>query len=366
MNIILIYFLPAIFLLGIITSYEDIKEGKIRNKWTLSALIYAFVVYLVLIISYYSKGTLRVPYLVELCTSIIFAMIIGFGMWLGNLWTPGDAKLFMAYTALIPLSVYGFGYVKYFPAITLLINTFVPIFIFFFLLLVFKTNLEQKKEALKPLLAPKNLINSVFSLFAIFWFIELMFPAIGIEPNYFSQMIVSIAIFSILQKTLKEKTLGVAIVISSIRLIVDKSVYNLLFFEKIFGLFFFWIVFKGAIINLGQMTFSKETRIEELKPKLIPAEVIYEDNKRYFKEGQEHQMVSTKRKDFLGLSYSGLTRGDIEKLKQLKKERKLKFTTLKIKQTMPFAPFMLFGVLLTILSKGNFIIWVSLVIAKFL
>ena len=31
------WFLPMILFLGIVTSYEDIKFGKIRNKWVISA-----------------------------------------------------------------------------------------------------------------------------------------------------------------------------------------------------------------------------------------------------------------------------------------------------------------------------------------
>ena len=35
------WFLPMILLLGIVTSYEDIKFGKIRNKWIILALAYS-------------------------------------------------------------------------------------------------------------------------------------------------------------------------------------------------------------------------------------------------------------------------------------------------------------------------------------
>ena len=41
MNSIIFYFLPGILVLGIITSIEDIKSGKIRNKWIIWAFIYS-------------------------------------------------------------------------------------------------------------------------------------------------------------------------------------------------------------------------------------------------------------------------------------------------------------------------------------
>ena len=43
-NIIDTYMLPALFLVGIATSVEDIKLGKVRNKWILIGLIYGLTV----------------------------------------------------------------------------------------------------------------------------------------------------------------------------------------------------------------------------------------------------------------------------------------------------------------------------------
>ena len=50
-------FLPAILFLGATTSYEDIKHGKIRNKWIISAIVYAAIVYILEIaLSYFSEN----------------------------------------------------------------------------------------------------------------------------------------------------------------------------------------------------------------------------------------------------------------------------------------------------------------------
>lgn len=34
------WFLPMVLFLGIITSYEDIHSGKIRNKWIIAGFVY--------------------------------------------------------------------------------------------------------------------------------------------------------------------------------------------------------------------------------------------------------------------------------------------------------------------------------------
>ena len=76
------------------------------------------------------KGiSIRTGYFNELILSVFFALFAGFIMWYVGLWTAGDAKLFVAYTAIVPLSVYNYGYIKYFPSMTILINTFVHVFI---------------------------------------------------------------------------------------------------------------------------------------------------------------------------------------------------------------------------------------------
>ena len=95
----IIYFLPAIILLGLITSYEDIKFGKIRNKWIVFSLCYTFIVYLILISYYYFNSMLSLGYLIELLTNFIFVVLIGFGFWYFKLWTTGDGKLFIAFAA---------------------------------------------------------------------------------------------------------------------------------------------------------------------------------------------------------------------------------------------------------------------------
>ena len=126
----LAYFLPAIMLLGIITSYEDIKEGKIRNKYIIFSIIYSLLIYFILILMYSLKGTLRGEYISGLIINIFFAIIIGYAFWKSGVWTAGDGKLFIAYAFLVPLTEYSEGYVTFFPSMVLLVNFFVPFSIY--------------------------------------------------------------------------------------------------------------------------------------------------------------------------------------------------------------------------------------------
>ena len=81
----ILIFLPMILFLGIITSYEDIKYGKIRNKWIIPAVIYAIVVNFLLFFIYFFfvKGQMpRIGYLVELFISVVISLVLGFVLWL--------------------------------------------------------------------------------------------------------------------------------------------------------------------------------------------------------------------------------------------------------------------------------------------
>ena len=63
-------FLPIILFLGIVTSYEDWKEGKIRNKWLLIAFGLGIVANVVL----YSNGIITMNYLGQSLLYAFFAL----------------------------------------------------------------------------------------------------------------------------------------------------------------------------------------------------------------------------------------------------------------------------------------------------
>ncbi len=328
--------MPAILALGIITSYEDIKEGKIRNKWIVSALVYAFVVYAILIISFYLKGTLRTEYIIELLTNFIFAVIVGFGMWLGKLWTAGDGKLFIAYSALIPLSAYVNGYVKYFPSSALLINSFVPAFAVLFILLLVRTSLKEKKEAVKLVIEPKSLIASLSSLFVISFLLERILLKWSTAINsYFLVILISISLFSVAGYLLKR---NVWIPLAALAIIVLTSQYarGLEFLKRFLGVFLVLVFVRGTIISLAGNKFSKLVKIKELKPGMLPL-------------GNHSSDELSSAKGLPNNVAEGLSKAEAKKIIS---KSKGKLDSIRVKQTVPFAPFLLLGALLTMVSQG--------------
>jgi len=132
MLLINLIFLPAIFFVGLISAYEDITLSRIKNKWVILGIAYAASGYLLLYgLSFFKLvdyGGLNSSYLVSCAVNFVISVMVAYSFWKCGVWAPGDAKLFIAYSLLIPLDFYAKGYINYFPAAVLLFNIFLPLF----------------------------------------------------------------------------------------------------------------------------------------------------------------------------------------------------------------------------------------------
>lgn len=136
-------FLPVLFLVGIVTSYQDIKYGKIKNKWIVAGLVWGLGIYsasyLWIFIGDHSiflpKASNYISYL-YLNYALINALIslaIGYGSWYFDMWSAGDAKLFFIFSLLLPLTYYSRTYLAFYPSFALLLNIFIPVLIYLLL-----------------------------------------------------------------------------------------------------------------------------------------------------------------------------------------------------------------------------------------
>jgi prepilin signal peptidase PulO-like enzyme (type II secretory pathway) len=229
---------------------------------------------------------------------------------------------------------------------------------------------------LKEFFNPKQLLNSVLYLFAIFWIIQILMSLIGLSNNYLLMIGLTVVTMSIIQKKFKKKSLYVMILLSLLRLFIDKSIYSLSFLINMLILVFVWRLFRsflcGSISKLGREIFTKNTNINKLKPGMILSEMIQRKEKithhelkelkkqsnikiikhlgkYYIKKPKSHINFDS----FLEEEAEGLTQKQIDKLK------KIGIREIHVSQTIPFAPFMLLGVLLTIISNGNILILIK-------
>ena len=364
------YFLPGIIALGIITSYEDIKIGKIKNKWIIIALAYAVIVNIALIAQFFFTTGVNPHYIIELFTNLLFAIAVGFGFWYFGLWTAGDGKLFIAFAVLLPFSVYSLGYQEWTPSVILLINIFVLATIIIFVLMLSRVELKQILNSVLPpikeFIKVNKLMESATYLFAINWLVGILLSLIGLASNYTIMIGLTIFCYSFIEKRFRENSFYVMIVIAIARLFADRSIYTIAFLMHLVVLIFGWRIFRsiisGTLAKLGYEAFSKEINVNKLKQGMIASECILRtknlEEKRpkveVIKKGTYYYMKmpksSSQAVNHIGEEPEGLTK------KQIKMIKDIGFKNLRISQTIPFAPFIFLGIIATILAKGNILI----------
>lgn len=194
-------FFPMIVYVGILTSYEDLKNKKIKNKQIFIGLIYSLAIYLfffliyVLITRRNTASTLGyfAFYLLanfdRWCINLAVSIVIAYLLWHFNMWGAGDAKLFICYSALIPLGQYSRVYFNYyFASFFLLISIFLPFTVYLFLkstiYSIKKFNLtlcaKNSFEFMKTAFSRYNL-KKFFKLFLDFMIFFLCFNSLRIS-----------------------------------------------------------------------------------------------------------------------------------------------------------------------------------------
>jgi len=339
--------LPAILLLGIITTYEDIRLGKIKNVWIISALIYAVGMYALTGVS------------VELFTNLLFATAVGYGLWHTKIWTAGDGKLFIAFAALTPLSVYLNGPIPWIPSLVLLINVFIPATLLFVVIIVLKAKMSVFKTlwpVAKKILALKNLLLLFLKFFALIWLTRSFLGLFGLESF---TLIATFGVKYLIRKYVGEKSLYVFIFLGIIRIFFDKTLLTPSTLYELLLLVLLWrvirAIYKGALQELGYELFSKDVPVKSLKPGMVMSDCIMKSDGKSKGEvhrynGREYVKVPGGKKSQLKDEAEGLTAEHIKKIKAIG------FKTVRISSTIPFSPFMFSGVLLTLLANGNILI----------
>ncbi|MBN2112444.1 hypothetical protein JW707_05090 [Candidatus Woesearchaeota archaeon] len=381
------FFLPGILYLGIITSYTDIKYGKIKNRDIVIGICYAFAVYLGFIIySLITKQGINYTYFLELCTNTFFALAIAFGLWYFKLWSAGDGKLFFAFALLVPFEVYQYGKYDWIPSLTLLFNVFI-IGLFAMLLLILKNArindyAKMLKTFFKNFFGPVRLAKSAVSLFAMFWLIDIVFSYLGWEGNRVLKYLFTFLILSLIpaltstfpagNKKFQIEYIELYIfgAVSVVRLVIDKSVYSSSFLVEFIMMLIIWRIFRSlmrhGLSSLSKDVFSKEISVKKLKPGMILSDKITKVkklSKDEIKKVKDKEMIFVTKgnasyilggyksaKEYIDVESEGLEKEHIEKI------RKTGLKKVRISTTLPFAPLLFMGVLATLLIKGNILI----------
>ncbi len=383
-----ILFLPLVFFIGLITSYEDIRYGKVKNKWIILGLVWGLIVIIAFLIwypiapsvsnFYYSQikhlpddvskpvVTVNLDYLVRVIINAVIALVIAFLMWRFNAWAAGDAKLFTVYALLIPLGYYWKTYLSIFPSFVLLVNIFIPIFLYlliratayfikFIYLKISQPRVVNKKR--KPFDKKKiwGRIKSMGIILLTFINIFLFFGLFKepIESNFsiditslYMFIFVGLILFSGYLGKIFQKPIAIKIIIALLVLILaygfstspintwqvlERTVKMMIVFMTILTLF-------RALIDFHvSKTGTKEIKIEELDVNMnLDDQILNRTN--------------------IGRIYpGGLTLKQVEKVKKWLKKNEQGIKTIKIYKPFPFVTWMFIGVIITLILKSSFL-----------
>lgn len=148
-------FVSLILSLSFFVVVDDIRYKKIKNKSLILGASFGLVLFAVFLLG----GGISVSYVENVLINSGIALVVSFGLWKWGIWPAGDAKLFALFSFLLPLEFYSKSYLAYFPALSFLVNSFVMILFFIFIkssfLLVEDFICESKK---------KGFIKNVFSI----------------------------------------------------------------------------------------------------------------------------------------------------------------------------------------------------------
>jgi Flp pilus assembly protein protease CpaA len=347
MELLTLYFLPVILTLGIFTSYEDIKNGKIRNRHVATAMVLSIAIHCLLAI-FNVIGQAQILYSL---LNVFLAIAVGAAVWHFNAWSAGDAKLYVAFISLVPFSNYKHSTAPI-PVFDIIINTAIPLFLFLIVEMIIKSNKKNITRSIKRIANWRYLTYTLLTVFSLSGILAFLFQYAGIIPNYIYMVISIIILSALLKKILSENLLPFLIFVSIIRIFLNTPyLTSINFWTEFLTITLSYTSFSIFLTGLSEI-YTRGINIYKLKPGMTTAEAIS-------KNGLLLKTENSTKENSLIPGGKRLKEEEIATIKKMHKEGKLHFNNLRIEQTQPMAPFMFFGTLTTIVAEGNVILFIK-------
>jgi Flp pilus assembly protein protease CpaA len=208
-----IYQTTLFILLGLFSSYQDIKKKKISNF----LVFFSFILTLI-----FSKHNIK-QY-----SFFALAFAIGIAFWYFNLWSAADGKLFSLYALLIPLQEA--------PFYLILASTFSIALIY----IILTSKIKPIKQLFQPLASFEWWLRSSLAIFSLTFLAKFLLASFNIDQFL---MIILIVAFTLFVKDSKLVLIGM-ILISILRIIFDNQLLEV----------FTWTVFFSILLSLAFVT----------------------------------------------------------------------------------------------------------------
>jgi preflagellin peptidase FlaK len=351
----------------IYASYTDLKRGIIANKLTFPLIVLGIILNSIYA---FLTGNLMILVYTLLFTGTIF--VLGYLFWKLGAWAGGDVKMFTALAALLPLqpafisySILGYSLplmAKYPFPFTVIINSILAI-LPFLLIFVFYIVYTEKRELLSELFAPIKDYQKNFLLALVVT--SAITIALYITQIFALQLIVLILILTYILtmviSRIPNRIKAIVVSILTVYAIFQNPKVTLVGIVVIFIFITLIEILKKLLTSVNKKALQDDYSAADLKEGMIMAYGLYEkDEKVYFdsegmiskfkkasKTGELSLVTAPKGKMILGTLAAGLSEKDIEILKGLVNENKIK-DSIRIKRGVPFAPSILIGLLISL------------------
>ncbi len=389
------FIIPAIFYIGFLTSFSDLKGGKILNKHILLGLKIGFLwhIFYILFLFFNSKqGSFSLiindslSYVKGVLINFLIASLVGFAMWMFNFWAAGDSKLFSVFSLLLPFDFYAGFFVKYFPSFLLLLNIFICSILIVSFDLSFKLlkNLINtcKKEKIVPFIL--NFKKSIFLLPSFLLFIDFLrltlsflftFVASSFLSKYFLALFSSILnlkftfnlesiaiddtfiflLFFLLFKPISKLYEHQVVYYSVGFSVIGFILFQLLIFKsfKIITQFFHFSFLSVVLISFRKLYdyYTNELNVSKIPLKEIKKSMILsprfvemiKKDKEFFSE------------NFKSFYPDGLTQEQVESIFKWNEKNNLQLEFVEVSSTISFAICIFVGVIVTLIFKDIFL-----------
>ena len=341
----------------LIAVYTDVKFQVIPNKLNFLTLLLGVI----LVTSFYILKS-DVYGLLFYYFSMMMVFGISYVIWRLGIWAGGDVKLFTAISSLLIkdflmiLPVFSVVSVLFpYDVDSVLVPTFlvmfnsllsvVPLTVIYISIIIIKD-----KPNLTKRFNLKNIFNESLLSLSLLLYVDLIISFLDIHILYLK--IILLIIFTIITyKIINRKYISQ---IATITMILYKMTQpnQLIFIEEIIifnTILLIKTTFKEKIVRDA---LTDNININKLKEGMILAYPLKKINNNYTfdKKYNIKGRLLDNENNIISLKASGLTKEDIKTLQEINKKQTL--STVPIKKAIPFAPFILAG-LITTLTLGN-------------
>lgn len=304
-------------------------------------------------------------YAAKMAINALTALVIGMLMWWFGMWAAGDAKLFAALVAMLPLSSYANSYWPYFPAYVLIFNSFLALLgilvgelLVRFMKLLIKPSPEDGdvwKNALSWVRDHKlDILRGFLGILFFMMLIKTLRMAtqdfIGLFATIQDSTLMYVILFLIfqpLQKLMMRKWVLIPAIVFTAGFVAHAAIWpsgnhNVLTILKMSGLMVGVVGFLITYQLYLNVFDYRPVRIWELRPQMLLSRKTT-DTLKEDRDMLDHKMGP--------IGPDGLNRQQVETLRRWWIDRG-KGGKIWISRTIPFAPALLIGTILTVLLSG--------------